>query len=323
MLSWMVRAPRSLCRPVRSRSSSSIEQPPPLRSPSRSLSSCIAGARATPHMAYSLRSLRWWRPPSPRSSSSIEQPPPLRSPSRSLPQPLALLLHRGCARHHSSGLLASPVALWLRSFTSAGSSRGSPVRRDRRVPRQPEPPRHVGRCRHANTGTAPYLPWLARRRQQSGATSPELQPRVGGGQSQAGTEVAWPSGESYVRKGASPLPYDIEPVDHLTGTQQYRRRGSLGSADDVDRVVDPVREVDVQPTSRPEHHSVSSCHAAVGMGSRVEGAFVRLHLRQPDRHRADSQLTTEQLRSHVDRGLSEVGQLGHDVTLMGPVRCPT
>ena len=243
--------------------------------------------------------------------------------SATLPQPLALLLHRGCARHHSSGLLASLVALWLRSFTSAGSSRGSPVRRDRRVPRQPEPPRHVGRCRHANTGTAPYLPWLARRRQQSGATSPELQPRVGGGQSQAGTDVAWPSGESYVRKGASPLPYDIEPVDHLTGTQQYRRRGSLGSADDVDRVVDPVREVDVQPTSRPEHHSVSPCHAAVGMGSRVEGAFVRLHLRQPDRHRADSQLTTEQLRSHVDRGLSKVGQLGHDVTLMGPVRCPT
>ena len=106
VLSWMVRAPRSLCRPVRSRSSSSIEQPPPLRSPSRSLSSCIAGARATPHLAYSLRSLRWWRPPSPRSSSSIEQPPPLRSPSCSLSSCIP-------------GARATPhLAYWLRSLRS-------------------------------------------------------------------------------------------------------------------------------------------------------------------------------------------------------------
>src|SRR6266516_7684232 len=126
-----------------------------------------------------------------------------------------------------------------------------------------------------------------------------------GAQAQRLGQAAGPAREVPRAAGGPARGHRIDPEDGLPSAQQDSLGHARRRADDVDAVVHPVGEVDVEMPGWTEHHRVAWRPAAVGVaGGILAGAVVGLDLHQPDRRtplwRVVDQQAAEQVARHLE-----------------------
>src|SRR5674476_1527 len=224
---------------------------------------------------------------------------------------------RGC---HSRWLIlslfqtvAAPPALPARGPGSRfrPSDRAGPVRRDRRLPLEPEAP---GVCRSITTGTTHSHAWAGphdgagrarrwitdRRPHYEGAArrgrvdtvlvAPERQ-RLG--------QARRASGQIPVADAISTRTGQLEPVDHFPGPHEHPVGDAYRTADQVRAPMHPIREVDVQSPRLAEHHPGARGGPSEGMRPGVVRPAIRLHLGETDRDTRVRDSAPQKLGCHL------------------------
>ncbi len=124
------------------------------------------------------------------------------------------------------------------------------------------------------------------------------------------------AGAEQVRVGeAAALGHQLEADGRLERAHEHRlARAHLGTADDVQAPVDPVRAVDVRAPGRAEHRAVARRQAAEGVARGVD-AVVGLDLDDGsadaghEQRRAD-ELGGDELGAAPEEGGGQAGQVG-------------
>src|SRR5665647_2518852 len=231
---------------------------------------------------------------------------------------------RGC---HSRWLIlslvqtfAAPLALPARGpgSRSRPSDRAGPVRRDRRLPLEPEAP---GVCRSITTGTTHSHAWAGphdgagrarrwitdRRPHYEGAArrgrvdtvlvAPERQ-RLGQARRASG-QARRASGQIPVADAISTRTGQLEPVDHFPGPHEHPVGDAYRTADQVRAPMHPIREVDVQSPRLAEHHPGARGGPSEVMRPGVVRPAIRLHLGETDRDTRVRDSAPQKLGCHL------------------------
>ena len=215
-----------------------------------------------------------------------------------------------CGVQSPSGHVNSTTARNLRQIGRSGPPpwHPRPVHGHRRLPVQPEPPRHGG-CR-AHPDSRPGADRVLCYR-----TDPGPEPHRRRWIAEVGTvegpvdreRLAEPRRPARKIPGRSldgpPAARQLLPRDHRAGPQQHGRRGAWRHADDVHAEVHAVGEVHVGVPWRPEHHRVPRRPAPVRVRRGVALAVVGLHLGQPDRDEALGGFVLEHAAEQARRDL--------------------
>lgn len=193
-----------------------------------------------------------------------------------------------------------------------------PVSRDRRVPRDPEPPVHLRALTDSHPGPAIDLtgrplagtgrsqnPELRRRVARVGPVQPTADADRLAEPGRTAGKVTFPpergTGSPRPRRSGAPDRRQRRALDHPASSQQDGGSISRWPADQVHAEVHSVGEVDIRVPGLAEHHRIASGLPAKRVRRRIDGAGIRLDLGQPDRDHAISRLMHEHAAKQVRR----------------------